>query len=146
MTSARRPKGPPSGARGRDRYVTRARCNEPGSMRESQEHFHTRKPELRDRTRPYATPCQHEHSCLRCPMLRVSPRQGPRLAEIIRDLAERIAQARTNGWRGEVQGLHVSLAKAKEERVALDRALERGNSTRRGGPTDLGMPVITRPQ
>lgn len=115
-------------------------------MREFQEHFHTRKLELGDCTRPYATPCQHVHSCLRCPMLRVSPRQRPRLVEIIRNLAECIADARTNGWLGEVEGLHVSLTRAKEKRVALDRALERGNSTGRGGPTDPGMPVITGPQ
>ncbi|MGW4985661.1 hypothetical protein [Streptomyces mirabilis] len=79
-------------------------------------------------------------------MLRVSPGQRPRLIEIIRNLAERIAEARTNGWLGEVQGLQVSLTKAKEKLAALDRSLERSRSTGRGGPTDLGMPVITRPQ
>jgi len=146
MTSARRSKGPPSGVRGRGRYVTRVRCNELASMRAFQENFHTRKLELGDCTRPYAAPCQHEHSCQRCPMPRVSPRQRPRLAEIIRNLAECIADARTNGWLGEVQGLHVSLTRAKDKHDALDRALERGNSTRRGGPTDPGRPVITRPQ
>jgi hypothetical protein len=112
--------------------------------REFQEHFHTRKLELGDCARPYGTPCRHEHSCLRCPMLRVSPRQRPRLIEIIRNLNERIAEARTNDWRGEVQGLQVSLTKAKGKLVALDRTLER-SSTGQGGPTDLGMPVITKP-
>jgi integrase len=114
--------------------------------REFQEHLHTRKLELGDCARPYGTPCQHEHSCLRCPMLRVSPRQRPRLIEIIRNLAERIAEARTNGWLGEVQGLQVSLTKAKEKLVALDRSLERTHNNGRGGPTELGMPVITRPR
>ncbi|MFE2315351.1 hypothetical protein ACFXC8_19670 [Streptomyces sp. NPDC059441] len=75
-------------------------------------------------------------------MLRVSPRQRPRLVEIIRNLAERIAEARTNGWLGEVQGLQVSLTKAKDKLVALDRTLERSRG--QGGPTELGMPVITR--
>lgn len=74
------------------------------------------------------------------------PGQRPRLIEIIRNLSERIAEARTNGWLGEVQGLQVSLTKAKEKHVALDRSLERSRSTGCGGPTDLGMPVITRPR
>jgi hypothetical protein len=45
-------------------------------------------------------------------MLRVSPQQRPRLAEIIRNLRERITEARMNGWLGEVQGLEVSLEAA----------------------------------
>lgn len=114
--------------------------------REFQEHFHTRKLELGDCARPYGTPCQHEHSCLRCPMLRVSPRQRGRLVEIIRNLSERIDEARTNGWLGEVQGLQVSLSKAKEKLVSLDRSLERDRSVVQRGLTDLGMPVITRPR
>jgi hypothetical protein len=42
-------------------------------------------------------------------MLRVDPRQRARLIEIIRNLTDRIAEARTNGWLGEVQGLQISL-------------------------------------
>lgn len=106
--------------------------------REFQEHFHTRKLELGDCARPYGTPCQHEHSCLRCPMLRVSPRQRGRLVEIIRNLSERIDEARMNGWLGEVQGLQVSLSKAKEKLVGLDRT----RST--DGSVHLGMPTITK--
>ena len=45
-------------------------------------------------------------------MLRVSPQQRPRLTEIIHNLHERIAEARMNGWHGELQGLEVSLAAA----------------------------------
>lgn len=37
-------------------------------------------------------------------MLRLDPHQRPRLVEIIRNLAERITEARMNGWLGEVQG------------------------------------------
>jgi hypothetical protein len=48
-------------------------------------------------------------------MLRVSPHQRPRLAEIIHNLHERIAEARMNGWLGEVQGLEVSLKAAKRK-------------------------------
>ena len=72
-------------------------------------------------------------------MLRVSPHQRPRLAEIISNLHERIAEARMNGWLGEVQGLEVSLKAAKRKPASLDRSIERN---RRTGPTDLGMPTI----
>ncbi|MFJ8313298.1 MULTISPECIES: hypothetical protein [unclassified Streptomyces] len=79
------------------------------------------------------------------PCRQVSPRQRGRLVEIIRYLSDRIDEARINGWLGEVQGLQVSLSKAKEKLVGLDRSLERGCSLGQNGPTDLGMPVITRP-
>jgi integrase len=113
--------------------------------REFQQHFTERKVELGECARPYGTPCQHEHACVRCPMLRVSPRQRQRLAEIIRNLTERVAEARANGWLGEVQGLQVSLARAKEKLASLDRTLDR-TSSRQTGPTDLGMPIITNPR
>ena len=72
-------------------------------------------------------------------MLRVSPQERSRLVEIIHNLRERIAEARMNGWLGEVQGLEVSLEAAKRKLASLDRGIERN---RRTGPTDLGMPVI----
>ncbi|MER5757413.1 hypothetical protein [Streptomyces sp. NPDC002088] len=64
------------------------------------------------------------------------------MIEIIRNLSERIAEARTNGWLGEVQGLQISLTKAKGKLTALDRSLERARGNGMSGPTDLGMPVI----
>jgi len=64
-------------------------------------------------------------------MLRVSPRQRPRLIEIIRNLGERISEARMNGWLGEVQGLEVSLEAAKRKLISLDRSLERNRNTGR---------------
>ena len=76
-------------------------------------------------------------------MLRVSPQQRPRLAEIIQNLRERITEARMNGWLGEVQGLQVSLEAAKRKLASLDRSIER---SRRTGPTDLGMPTISNPR
>ena len=76
-------------------------------------------------------------------MLRVSPRQRPRLAEIISNLHERITEARMNGWLGEVQGLEVSLEAAKRKLASLDRSIERNSLT---GPTDLGMPAISNPR
>jgi integrase len=40
---------------------------------EFRQHFHERKLELGTCGRPYGTPCQHEHACVRCPMLRMAP-------------------------------------------------------------------------
>jgi hypothetical protein len=68
-------------------------------------------------------------------MLRVSPRQRPRLLEIIHNLADRITEARASGWLGEVQGLETSLAKAKEKLASLDRS-------HHNGPVNLGVPII----
>ena len=42
-----------------------------------EEHFDKRKVELGSCARPYAAPCQHEHACVRCPMLQVDPRMQP---------------------------------------------------------------------
>lgn len=114
--------------------------------REFQQHFQVRKLELGNCGRPYGSPCQHEHSCLRCPMLRISPQQRPRVIEIIRNLDDRITEARMNGWPGEVEGLQVSLTKAKEKLASLDRSIERTGNTARSAPTDLGMPIITSPR
>jgi hypothetical protein len=79
-------------------------------------------------------------------MLRVSPQQRPRLIEIIRNLGDRITEARMNGWLGEVEGIQVSLTKAKEKLASVDRSIERVRTTGHSGPTDLGMPIITAPR
>lgn len=77
-------------------------------------------------------------------MLRVSPHQRGRLIEIIHNLTDRIAEARMNSWLGEVQGLQVSLTKAKEKLTSLDRTMADARS--RGNLADLGMPVARGPQ
>ena len=107
--------------------------------REFQQHFQLRKLELGTCGRPYGTPCKHEHACIRCPSMRVDPRQRPRLVEIIYNLTERVQEARMNGWLGEVQGLQTSLQAATSKLVNLDRA----RTASRGNPTDLGIPIIT---
>ncbi|PXY17781.1 integrase [Prauserella flavalba] len=110
---------------------------------EFQQHFQLRKVALGDCGRPYGSSCQHEHSCVRCPMLRVSPTQRPRLIEIIHNLNARINEAKMNNWLGEAEGLQTSLTKATEKLVSLDRAIDRAHSTTtKQGTTDLGMPVI----
>jgi integrase len=78
-------------------------------------HFERRKVALGTCGRSYATPCIHEHSCLRCPLLRPDPASRARLQEIRDNLLARIDEARTQGWLGEVDGLQVSLAGAREK-------------------------------
>lgn len=113
--------------------------------REFEQHFHQRKLGLGTCGRPYGTPCQHEHACVRCPVLRVDPEQRHRLVEIIRNLNDRITEARLNGWLGEVEGLNASLNAATAKLVALDRSTERTRGNNSSGPTSIGMPVLARP-
>jgi len=68
-------------------------------------------------------------------MLRVDPAQRPRLAEITHNLTARIAEARANGWLGEVEGLKTSLEAAQRKLTSLDR--RQGREV-----TDLGIPVL----
>ncbi len=105
--------------------------------REFQQHFELRKLELGTCGRPYGTPCKHEHACIRCSMLRVDSNQRNRLIEIIRNLADRIDEARANGWLGEVQGLQISLDAARAKLLSLDRTSRAGASI-----TQLGIPMI----
>ncbi len=109
--------------------------------REFEQHFQLRKVELGTCGRPYGTPCKHEHACIRCPMLRVDPHQRPRLVEIIRNLAERINEARLNGWLGEAQGLQTSLEAVKTKLTSLDRR----PATTPDALTNLGIPTIGKP-
>ena len=85
-------------------------------------HFEQRKVELGVCGRAYGTPCQHEHACIRCPMLRPDPNQRGRLTEIIENLDARLAEARDRGWLGEVEGLEASLAGARQKLAAMHRA------------------------
>ena len=56
-------------------------------------HFERRKLALGDCGRAYGTSCIHEHSCIRCPLLRPDPAQRPRLADIRDNLIARITEA-----------------------------------------------------
>ncbi|MER5918177.1 hypothetical protein ABT124_50100 [Streptomyces sp. NPDC001982] len=71
-------------------------------------------------------------------MLRVDPQQHRRLEEIIRNLGDRIEEARVNGWLGKVQGLQISLEAARSKLASLDRLSRTRNRT----PVIVGMPVI----
>lgn len=108
---------------------------------EFRQHFHERKLELGTCGRPYGTPCKHEHACIRCPMLRIDPKQRERIVEIIANLTERIKEAELNGWLGEVAGLKSSREAAVKKLTSLDRAAATAAQTA-SGKAELGIPVL----
>jgi hypothetical protein len=99
-------------------------------------HFAKRKVSIGDCGREYGTPCQHEHACIRCPLLRPDPAQRDRLADIRANLIERIEEAREHGWLGEVEGLQVTLAAAEQKLATMDTLVARRRTVA------LGMPDI----
>ena len=98
-------------------------------------HFERRKLALGDCGRAYGSSCIHEHSCVRCPLLRVGPAQRPRLEEIRDNLSARISEAKREGWTGESEGLQVSLAAANNKLAQVD-----GLIARRRSAVSLDMP------
>lgn len=101
-------------------------------------HFERRKVALGDCGRSYQTACIHEHSCLRCPLLRPDPTQRERLVEICQNLTVRIAEAEQHRWIGEAEGLNVSLAGARAKLAQMDEI-----TTRRSTLVQLGVPTFT---
>ena len=83
-------------------------------------HFERRKVSVGTCARAFSTPCVHEHACVRCPLLWPDPAQRGRLEEIRDNLVARIAEAEREGWLGEVEGLQVSLAGAKDKLAQVD--------------------------
>jgi integrase len=97
-------------------------------------HFERRKVATGTCGRAFATPCPHEHACIRCPMLWPDPAQEQRLTEIRDNLTARIAEAEREGWLGEIEGLKISLAGAEDKLTQITR---RPRTT-----TDLGLPSV----
>jgi hypothetical protein len=108
-------------------------------------HFARRRVALGDCGRSYATPCIHEHSCLRCPLLRPSPAQRHRITEICANLGERIAEAEREGWTGEAEGLKISLSAARQKLAQLDQMARRATTIHLGLPAyrDIAGRTIT---
>ncbi|SRR6266516_3228667 len=102
-------------------------------------HFEHRKVSLGTCGRSYATPCIHEHSCLRCPLLRPDPGQRQRLLDVRDNLIARIDEAHREGWLGEVEGLQISLTGARAKLAQLDQMSHPRT------PIALGLPTQTRP-
>jgi site-specific recombinase XerD len=99
------------------------------------EHFDKRKVELGSCGRPYGTPCAHEHACVRCPMLSVNPKMLPRLDELEADLTARRQRAADEGWRGEIEGIDLTLTFLRSKRAQAQRAAT-------AGTVSLGMPTV----
>jgi len=108
---------------------------------EFEEHFDKRKVELGQCGRPYATPCEHEHACIRCPMLHIDPKMIGRLDEIHTDLLARRDHACTQGWRGEIEGIDLTLRFLAGKRAETLRLARFSHDT----VTSLGMPAIGAP-
>jgi hypothetical protein len=100
-------------------------------------HFERRKVSTGTCARAFGTACVHEHACVRCPMLYADPTQRSRLLEIRENLTARISEAEREGWLGEIEGLRVSLAGAKDKIDRIDQHL--GNRT----CVELGIPAST---
>ena len=124
-------------------FLARRRALRPGSEyrvptdEEWQEflgHFERRKLATGTCGRAFATPCIHEHSCLRCSMHWPSPAQRNRIAEIRDNLIARIAEAEREGWLGEIEGLKISLAGATSQLAQIDRR------SQPAAPVNIGMP------
>jgi integrase len=98
-------------------------------------HFERRKVSAGLCGRAFATPCIHEHACIRCPMLWPEPAQRPRIADIRSNLIARIGEAEREGWLGEIEGLKTSLAGADDKLAQIDRRTRRQ-------PVSLGMPAV----
>ena len=84
------------------------------------------------------TPCIHEHSCQRCPLLRPDPAARPRLEQIRDNLLARIAEAESRRWYGEAEGLKVSLAGANAKLAEMEQI-----TARRTHAVQLGIPSFT---
>ncbi|MFD7276453.1 tyrosine-type recombinase/integrase [Streptomyces sp. NPDC059862] len=104
----------------------------PEEWAEFEEHFDKRKVELGNCARPYGSPCQHEHACIRCPMLQVNPKMLARLAELEQDLLQRLRRAETEGWLGEIDGINTTLTFLRTKQADAARTVRR--------PVDLGLP------
>jgi hypothetical protein len=102
----------------------------PGEWTDFEEHFDKRKVELGSCGRPYGTPCAHEHACIRCPMLTLNPKMLPRLDELEADLVQRRDQAVANRWKGEIEGIDLTLTFLRGKRSQTRRSVI------------LGMPTI----
>lgn len=105
----------------------------PGEWEEFEEHFDKRKVELGNCARPYGSPCQHEHACIRCPMLQVNPKMLPRLADLEKDLLLRRKHAEEEQWLGEIEGIDLTLTFLRTKQADAARL-------RRRPPVDLGLP------
>ncbi|MBT2586492.1 tyrosine-type recombinase/integrase [Arthrobacter sp. ISL-95] len=89
--------------------------------REFEEHFLLRRIALGTCHRPYATPCVHEHACVKCRFLQVDPAQTGRLDTMTENAEQRLIEAREHQWLGEVSSLEESLVHLRRRRQEAAR-------------------------
>lgn len=99
---------------------------------EFRDHFSLRKVALGTCERPYGTPCQHEHACVRCPMLRMAPAQMPRLLQIERNTHDRLEEAHRLQWLGEVSALEENLRHIADKKRQAERQLQQADNDETG--------------
>ncbi|MDJ1136851.1 tyrosine-type recombinase/integrase [Streptomyces iconiensis] len=111
-------------------------------------HFERRRVALGDCGCAHGTSCVHEHSCLRCSLLRPDPDKRQRIVTIRDNLLNRIAEAEKEGWLGAVEGLKVSLAGAVQKLAQLDERSHRGTTVNLGMPAfrEIAGQTVTAPK
>jgi hypothetical protein len=72
-------------------------------------------------------------------MLQVDPREIGRLAELVKNLEDRLEEAEIHGWGGEIKGIKASLEAGRAKLTTARRSAAK----RQPGLTDLGTPTIT---
>ncbi|MCW2861976.1 MAG: integrase family protein [Actinoallomurus sp.] len=71
-------------------------------------------------------------------MLSINPKMLPRLDEIEADLIARRDRAIAEGWKGEIEGLDLTLTFLRGKRAQTRHAIQMNGTT----PIDLGMPSV----
>ena len=114
-------------------FIERRRQTRPGhearaasdtEWAEFEQHFLLRRVALGTCHRPYATPCVHEHACIKCRFLQVDPAQTGRLEDMTNNADERLAEARQQHWLGEVSALEESLVHLRRRQEEAARLRE----------------------
>lgn len=83
---------------------------------EFEQHFLLRRVALGTCHRPYATPCVHEHACIKCRFLQVDPAQAGRVEDMTANAEARLDEARQHQWLGEVKALEENLVHLRRRR------------------------------
>jgi hypothetical protein len=71
-------------------------------------------------------------------MLQVDPREIGRLADLVKNLQDRLEEAEMHGWGGEIEGIKTSLEAGRAKLATARRSTAKPQSAL----TDLGIPVI----
>jgi hypothetical protein len=101
-------------------------------------HFERREVSIGTCARAFATPCVHEHACVRCSMLWPDPNRRDRSTSATTS-STASPRPKREGWLGEVEGLRVSLAGAETKLAQID------HRTPQATPVTLG-PTRTKAQ